>query len=53
MAFFLFLILVALVLGVLGAVVEGLFYLLFIGIVLLVIAAVVLSVQRSRRRTGR
>ncbi|MCG3043170.1 hypothetical protein ACLIYM_14150 [Streptomyces fenghuangensis] len=53
MAVFLFLLLVAAVLGVLGAVVEGLFYLLFIGIGVLVLAVLLVSLQRSRRRTGR
>ncbi|URN12488.1 hypothetical protein LUW77_14905 [Streptomyces radiopugnans] len=50
MALFLFLLLVAAVLGVLGAVVEGLLYLLFIGVAVLVIAVLVASLQRSRRR---
>ncbi|MFP8961495.1 hypothetical protein ACLIYP_13195 [Streptomyces nanhaiensis] len=53
MALFLFLLLVAAVLGVLGAVVEGLLYLLFIGVAVLVIAVLVVSLQRSRRRAGR
>ncbi|MFP8886895.1 hypothetical protein [Streptomyces mangrovi] len=53
MWFFLFLLLVAAVLGVLGAVVEGLLYLLFIGIGVLMIAVLVISLQRSRRRAGR
>ncbi|GAA3650031.1 hypothetical protein ACG5V6_20430 [Streptomyces chitinivorans] len=53
MAVFLFLLLVAAVLGVLGVVVEGLFYLLFIGIGVLVLAVLLVSLQRSRRRTGR
>ncbi|MCI0385949.1 hypothetical protein [Streptomyces sp. CNQ085] len=53
MGFFLFLLLVAVVLGVLGAVVEGLLYLLFIGIGVLVLAVLVISLRRSRRRTGR
>jgi membrane protein implicated in regulation of membrane protease activity len=49
MALFLFLILVAVVLGIIGAVVEGLFYLLIIGIVLLVAALAFIGVRWSRR----
>ncbi|MFD3580447.1 hypothetical protein [Streptomyces sp. NPDC058644] len=53
MALFLFLILVAIVLGIIGAVAEGLFYLLVIGIVVFVGALTYLAVHlrhSSRRR---
>lgn len=55
MALFLFLILVAIVLGLVGAVVEGLFYLLIIGVVVLVADLVLLGARwsRSRRRPVR
>lgn len=43
MALFLFLILVAIVLGIVGAVVNGLFWLLLIGIVIFLLAFVVLN----------
>ncbi|MBT2429638.1 hypothetical protein J7F02_29555 [Streptomyces sp. ISL-112] len=49
MAFFLFLVLVALVLGILGVVAEGLGYLLFVGIAVLVAAVVFIGVRWSRR----
>ncbi|MFF3879430.1 hypothetical protein [Streptomyces sp. NPDC001978] len=49
LALFLFLILVAIVLGLIGAVVEGLFYLLIIGVVVFVADLVVLGARRSRR----
>jgi hypothetical protein len=48
MALFLFLILVAIVLGIIGAVVEGLFYLLIIGIVAFVADLVLFGMRRSR-----
>ncbi|MFE3106833.1 hypothetical protein [Kitasatospora indigofera] len=40
MAFVLFLIIVAIVLGLVGVVAEGLLYLLFIGIVALILSAI-------------
>ncbi|MFI9646356.1 hypothetical protein ACIHAA_08710 [Streptomyces sp. NPDC052040] len=49
MAFFLFLILVAIVLGLIGAVVKGLFYLLIIGCVIFVLSLVVWGARLSRR----
>ncbi|MGP4003813.1 hypothetical protein [Streptomyces sp. 8N706] len=52
MALFLFLLLVAVVLGIIGAVAEGLFYLLVIGIVL-VVADVAFTAARWSRRTRR
>ncbi|MFD1658546.1 hypothetical protein ACFSL4_10070 [Streptomyces caeni] len=55
MALFLFLIIVAIALGLVGAVVKGLFYLLVIGIVVFVAAFVLLGARwsRSRRRPVR
>lgn len=52
MAIFLFLILVAIVLGIIGAVVNGLFWLLIVGIVVFLLAFVVLSrlLRGARRR---
>ena len=50
MAFFLFLILVAVALGIIGEVVKGLFYLLIIGIVLFLGAIAALGVTMRRRR---
>ncbi|MDF6045161.1 hypothetical protein LRD69_24030 [Streptomyces sp. JH14] len=49
MALFLFLILVAIVLGIIGAVADGLFYLLIIGIVVFVADLVLFGMRRSRR----
>jgi membrane protein implicated in regulation of membrane protease activity len=51
MALILFLVLVALVLGIIGVVVKGMFYLLIIGIAVLV-AALAYAALRWRR-TGR
>ena len=51
-AFFLLLVLVAIVLGIVGVVVKGLLYLLFIGIVVF-LGALVLSALRIRRRPGK
>ncbi|MEU7083445.1 hypothetical protein [Streptomyces achromogenes] len=51
MSLFLFLILVAVVLGIIGFVVKGLFYLLVIGVVVLVLALVLAAVRF--RRSGR
>ncbi|BDM67491.1 hypothetical protein HEK616_09780 [Streptomyces nigrescens] len=53
MALFLFLVLVAVVLGIIGVVAKGLSYLLIIGIVVFVIALAFIGVhwtRRSRRR---
>lgn len=55
MALFLFLVLIAVVLGFLGVLIEGLFYLLLIGVAVFV-AAVLLSglrIGRSRRHQAR
>ncbi|MFE9174240.1 hypothetical protein ACFYNZ_33185 [Streptomyces kebangsaanensis] len=49
LALFLFLILVAVVLGLVGAVLKGLFYLLIIGVVLFVADLVLLGARWSRR----
>ena len=49
MALFLLLVLVAVVLGIIGAVAEGLGYLLIIGIVVLVAAVAFIAVRWSRR----
>jgi hypothetical protein len=51
MVLFLLLIIAAIALGILGAVLKGLFYLLIIGVVVFVIAFVVLGFRlRSGRR---
>ncbi|MET7680449.1 hypothetical protein [Streptomyces sp. NPDC005423] len=52
MALFLFLVLIAVVLGIVGVAAHGLGYLLAIGIVVLV-AAFALSAVRWTRRSGR
>ncbi|MGI5397969.1 hypothetical protein ACQEVG_00565 [Streptomyces sp. CA-135486] len=52
MAIFLFLLLVAVILGLIGAVAEGLFYLLIIGIVL-VVADVIFGAARWSQRSHR
>ncbi|MBB4795764.1 MULTISPECIES: hypothetical protein [Streptomyces] len=49
MALFLFLILVAIVLGLVGAVMKGLAYLLIIGIVVLAADLVLVGMRWSRR----
>ncbi|MFG3497624.1 hypothetical protein [Streptomyces sp. NPDC047928] len=51
MALFLFLLLVAVALGIIGAVVEGLLYLLVIGVVVFVVAFAYVAVRF--RRGGR
>jgi Flp pilus assembly protein TadB len=51
-ALFLLLVIVAIVLGLVGVVVKGLLFLLFIGIVVL-LGAFLLSALRMRRRPGR
>ncbi|WP_374982464.1 hypothetical protein [Streptomyces fradiae] len=53
MAIFLFLVLVAVVLGIVGVVVEGLLYLLFIGVAVFLAALVFLGSWLSRRRARR
>ncbi|MCW8098410.1 hypothetical protein [Streptomyces tauricus] len=53
MALFLFLILVALVLGIIGVAAEGLGYLLVIGIAVLVAALALTAVRWSRRSSHR
>jgi hypothetical protein len=52
-AFFLLLILVAVALGIVGAVVKGLFYLLIIGVVVFLCAFILLGVRGRRRRPAR
>jgi hypothetical protein len=52
LAFFLLLVLVAMVLGIVGVVVKGLLYLLIIGIVVF-LGALVLGGLRMRRRPSR
>ncbi|MDX2648625.1 hypothetical protein OG937_43730 [Streptomyces sp. NBC_00510] len=52
MALFLFLLLVAVVLGLIGVVAEGLLYLLVIGIVVLVLDLVYVVVKWRRSRRG-
>ena len=52
MAFFLLLVIVAIVLGIVGIVVKGLLYLLFIGIVVF-LGAFLLGALWTRRRAGR
>ena len=51
LAFFLLLVIVAIVLGLVGVVVKGLLFLLFIGIVVF-LAALVFGALRMRRRSG-
>jgi hypothetical protein len=55
MALFLLLIIIAIALGIAGAVVKGLFYLLVIGIVILIadIAFLGVRIRRSGRHPGR
>ena len=50
MALFLLLIIVAIALGIVGVVVKGLFYLLLIGIVVVLIDLIVMGVRLGRRR---
>ena len=51
-ALFLLLVIAAIVLGIVGVVVKGLLFLLFIGIVVL-LGALVFAALRMRRRPGR
>ncbi|HEX9043228.1 MAG TPA: hypothetical protein VF838_19795 [Trebonia sp.] len=53
MVFFLLLILVAVALGIIGAVVKGLLYLLIIGVVVFLSAFVLLGARGRRRRPAR
>ncbi|MCM2416170.1 hypothetical protein [Streptomyces sp. RKAG290] len=50
MVLFLLLLVVALVLGIIGAVAKGLFYLLVIGVVVLVADLILLGLRLGRRR---
>lgn len=50
MVFFLFLVLVAVALGIVGAVVKGLLYLLVIGVVVFLCAFILLGARVRRRR---
>ena len=52
LAFFLFLVIVAIVLGLVGVVVKGLLFLLFIGIAVF-LGALLLGALRMRRRPGK
>jgi hypothetical protein len=52
LAFFLLLVLVAIVLGIVGVVVKGLLFLLFIGIIVF-LGALLLGALRMRRRPGK
>ncbi|MFP1626060.1 hypothetical protein ACLB9X_12995 [Streptomyces sp. 5K101] len=49
MALFLVLVVVAIVLGIIGVVTEGLFYLLIIGVMVLVAGLVFLRIRLGRR----
>jgi hypothetical protein len=51
-ALFLLLVIVAIALGIVGVVVKGLLFVLFIGIVVL-LGALILAALRMRRRPGR
>ncbi|MGW7284266.1 hypothetical protein ACWGH4_02015 [Streptomyces sp. NPDC054847] len=53
MALFLLLIIVAIVLGIIGVMTEGLFYLLIIGVMLLVADLVFLRIRLGRRSAGK
>ncbi len=53
MVFFLLLILAAVALGIIGAAVEGLLYLLIIGVVIFLAAFIVLGTQMRRHRPVR
>jgi len=52
LAFFLLLVIVAIVLGIVGVAVKGLLFLLFIGIVVF-LGALLLGALRMRRRPGK
>ncbi|MFB4307151.1 hypothetical protein [Actinomadura sp. GTD37] len=53
MALFLFILLIAVALGIVGVVVKGLFYLLIIGIVVLVVDLVLSGIRLGRRGRSR
>ena len=53
MVLFLLLILAAVALGIVGAVVNGLLYLLIIGVVVFLLAFIVLGTRTRRRRPAR
>ncbi|MFI0374258.1 hypothetical protein ACH35V_40915 [Actinomadura sp. 1N219] len=53
MALFLFILVVAIALGIVGVVVKGLFYLLVIGVVLFLADLVLSGVRIGRRRGSR
>ena len=50
MALFLLFVIVAIALGIVGAVVQGLFWLLIIGVVVILVDLVLLGVRVGRRR---
>ena len=50
MVLFLLLVIAAIALGIVGAVVKGLFYLLIIGIIVILVDLVVVGLRMSRRR---
>jgi membrane protein implicated in regulation of membrane protease activity len=52
-AFFLLLVIAAIALGIVGVVVKGLFYLLIIGIVVVVIALTMAAFRMRRRQPGK
>jgi hypothetical protein len=52
MALFLLFIIVAIALGIAGAVIKGLFWLLIIGVVVVIVDLVVLGARLGRRRRG-
>ena len=53
MALFLFIVIVAIALGLVGVVVKGLFYLLIIGVVLFLADLVIGGIRMGRRRGAR
>lgn len=53
MRLFLFILLVAIVLGIIGFVVKGLFYLLIIGVLLFLADLVLSGMRMGRRRSSR
>ena len=53
MALFLLFIIVAIALGIVGAVVKGLFWLLIIGVVVVIVDFIFLGARLGRRRRGR
>ncbi|NKZ07473.1 hypothetical protein [Actinomadura latina] len=53
MALFLFILLIAVALGIVGVVVKGLFYLLIIGVVLFLIDLVLSGIRMGRRGHSR